>query len=91
VSAQPEYPAAPKVRPLPRTIDAVAGALAGAKRMAFYAEIGRAEEGEEINTVLRKWWAEAMFDQRPGRERRLAEASAGRGLVPLPGTVGGSE
>ncbi|SCF72340.1 hypothetical protein GA0115259_1015618 [Streptomyces sp. MnatMP-M17] len=32
---------------------------------------------------------EAMFDSRPGREQRLAEADAGRNLVPLPRLVGG--
>jgi hypothetical protein len=89
VTAQPEHQVPdPRVRPIPHTIDAVAGALSGAKRMAFYAEIGQAEEGEPINTVLRKWWMEAMFDNRPGREQRLADADAGRNLVPLPGLAG---
>jgi hypothetical protein len=86
VTAQPDHLAPdPRVRPIPHTIDAVAGALTGAKRMAFYAEIGQAEEGEPINTVLRKWWMEAVFDSQPGREQRLADADAGRNLVPLPG------
>jgi hypothetical protein len=31
---------------------------------------------------------EAMFDSRPGREQRLADADAGRNLVPLPGLAG---
>jgi hypothetical protein len=87
MTAQPEHPA-PDSRarsPIPHTIDAVAGALGPAKRMAFYAEIGQAEEGDQINSVLRKWWMEAMFDSRPGREQRLADADAGRNLVPLPG------
>ena len=89
MTAQPEHPAPdPRVRPIPPTIDAVADALGSAKRMAFYAEIGRAEEGEPINAVLRKWWMEALFDSRPGREQRLADADAGRGLVPLPGLAG---
>jgi hypothetical protein len=89
VTAQPEYPAPdPRVRPIPHTIDAVSTALSPAKRMAFYAEIGKAEEGEQINTVLRKWWMEAMFDSRPGREQRLADAAARRNLMPLPGLVG---
>ena len=89
MTAQPEDPAPdPRVRPIPHTIDAVANALSGAKRMAFYAEIGQAEEGEAINAVLRKWWMEALFDSRPGREQRLADADAGRNLVPLPGLAG---
>ncbi|MFD7919996.1 hypothetical protein ACFV3R_12305 [Streptomyces sp. NPDC059740] len=91
MSAQPEHPADVGVRPLPHTIDAVAAALAGAKRMAFYAEVGQAEEGEPINAVLRKWWMEAMFDSVPGREQRLADAASGHRLVPLtelPGAPG---
>jgi hypothetical protein len=88
VRAQHEHPADPRVRPIPHTIDAVAGALTGAKRMAFYAEIGQAEEGEDINTVLRKWWMEAMFDSQPRRGQRLADADAHRGLVSLPGLAG---
>ncbi|MFJ7497862.1 hypothetical protein ACIQZB_43620 [Streptomyces sp. NPDC097727] len=91
MSAQPEHPADPRVRPIPHTIDAVAGTLTGAKRMAFYAEIGQAEEGEAINAVLRKWWMEAMFDSRPGRDQRLADASSGRRLTPLPPLAGEDE
>jgi len=91
MTARFEESADPRVRPLPHTIDAVAGALTGAKRMAFYAEIGQAEEGEPINSVLRKWWMEAMFDSRPGREQRLADADAGRRLVPLPNPTDGEE
>lgn len=89
MTAQPEHPAPdPRVQPIPHTIDAVATALSGAKRMAFYAEIGQAEEGTAINAVLRKWWMEALFDARPGREQRLADAEGGRNLVPLPGLTG---
>ncbi|KIF77362.1 hypothetical protein QR77_32915 [Streptomyces sp. 150FB] len=93
MSTQPEHSADPtvRVRPIPHTIDAVAGALTGAKRMAFYAEIGQAEEGEAINAVLRAWWMEAMFDSRPGRQQRLAETDARRGLVSVPNLVDGEE
>lgn len=91
MSAQPEHPSDPRVRPIPHTIDAVVGALAGAKRMAFYAEIGRAEEGEAINRVLRKWWMEAMFESRPGRDQRLADTAAGLRLIPLPPLTGENE
>jgi hypothetical protein len=89
VTALPEHPAPDqRVRPIPHTIDAVAGSLTPAKRMAFYAEIGQAEEGGPINAVLRKWWMEALFDARSGREQRLADADAGRNLVPLPFPAG---
>jgi hypothetical protein len=92
VTAQAEEPGhSPHTPPIPHTIDAVAAALTGAKRMAFYREIGQAEEGEDINTVLRRWWREAMFDSRPGREQRLAHADAGTHLAPLPDLVGGQE
>ena len=72
---------------------AVATALGPTKRMAFYAEMGQAEEGEPINTVLRKWWMEAMLDSRPGRGQRFAAAAAaaGRNLVLLLGLIGGGE
>lgn len=84
MTAQPEHPVPDsRVRPIPHTIDAVAGALSGAKRMAFYAEIGQAEEGDPINSVLRKWWMEAMFDSVPGAERSRANAAAGQNLVSL--------
>ncbi|MGP3991529.1 hypothetical protein [Streptomyces sp. 3N207] len=88
MSAQPEHPADPRVHPIPRTIDAVASTLTGAKRMAFYREIGQAEEGDDLNTTLRKWWIEAIMDSRPGREQRLADTDAGRNLVPLPDLTG---
>nr|WSZ97709.1 hypothetical protein OH820_20425 [Streptomyces sp. NBC_00857] len=91
-AAQPEHHSPdPRVRPIPHTIDAVSNALGATKRMAFYAEIGQAGEGEHINAVLRKWWMEAMFDSRPGREQRLADAGTRRGLTPLPRLVGGEE
>ncbi|WP_029391534.1 hypothetical protein [Streptomyces xiaopingdaonensis] len=88
MSAQPEHSVDPRVRPIPRTIDSVADALSGAKRMAFYAEVGRAQEGPELNETLHKWWIEALCDAVPGRGRRLANADAGRGLRPLPDMVG---
>ena len=48
-------------------------------------------EPSKFNTVMRKWWMEAMFDGSPGRQQRLADAAAGRRLVPLPDLVGGEE
>ena len=92
MSAQPEHPAPdPRVRPIPHTINAIGDALSAEKRLAFYAEVLAAEEGEQINTVMRKWWMEAMFDRRPGRQQRLADTMAGRRLVPLPDLTGGEE
>lgn len=91
MTVQPEYIPHPQVQPIPHTINAIGEALSAPKRLAFYAEVLKAAEGEPIITVMRKWWMEAMFDRRPGREQRLANAAAGRGLVPLPSLVGGEE
>lgn len=89
MTAQPEVPD-PRVHPIPHTIDAVADGLGAAKRMAFYAEIGQAEGADTIALVLEKWWMEAMFDSRPGRERRLAAVADPDARVrPLPGLAGG--
>lgn len=74
---------------IPHTIDAISQALSPAKRMAFYAEVGQAEEGEPVARVMRKWWMEATFDSRPGRQQQLDDAAAGRNLTPLPDPVGG--
>lgn len=73
---------------MPCTIDAVAGALSAPKRMAFYREVGPAEVGEDLDSTLRKWWMEALFDGRPGRTQRLADADEGRRLVALPELAG---
>jgi hypothetical protein len=91
VTVQPEHPVDSRVTAIPHTINAIGEALTGAKRACFYGEVLAAEEGEPINTVMRKWWMEAMFDARPGREQRLADADAGRNLVPLPALVGGEQ
>jgi hypothetical protein len=87
VTAQLDHsvPDDPRVVPIPRTIDAVASALGGEQRMAFYREVGQAEEGEELNAALHGWWMEAMFGTRPGREQRLQEARSGQDLAELPG------
>ncbi|MET8677806.1 hypothetical protein ABZW18_09490 [Streptomyces sp. NPDC004647] len=72
-----------RVKAIPRTPDAIGESLSGAQRMAFYRELGRAEQGEQIDSVLDKWWMEALLDQVPGREERYANVMAGRNLVSL--------
>ncbi|WP_431043970.1 hypothetical protein ACQUSR_20140 [Streptomyces sp. P1-3] len=72
-----------RVHVIPHTINAIGDALTGEKRARFYAEVLAAEEGEPINTVMRKWWMEAMFNKAPGAERSRANAAAGRNLVPV--------
>jgi len=85
VTAQAEGPLRdPRITPIAHTIDAVAAKLPPGRRMEFYRSVGQAEEGEPLNATLRGWWMEAMFEAQPGREQRLADAAAGRGLVALP-------
>jgi hypothetical protein len=86
MSAQPvrqQHEHDPRVRAIPRTIQAVGDALSSEKRLAFYAEVLAAEAGESINLVLETWWREAMLDQLPGRAERLENVLAGRDLVSL--------
>ncbi|MGW5369483.1 hypothetical protein ACWER6_28700 [Streptomyces sp. NPDC004009] len=77
----------PRVPAIPRTINAIGDALSPGRRMAFFAAVGGAEQGERLNDVMSLWWMEAMFERVPGREQRLADTVAGRGLVPLPEVV----
>jgi hypothetical protein len=81
----------PRVEPLPHTIQAIGDALTGARRMAFYAEALSAPQGEALDAVLTRWWAEAMLSAVPGRELRLAQALADQGLSALPDLVDGGE
>ena len=82
-----ENAADPRTRPISRTISAIGEALSGARRLAFYAEVLAAGQGDEINAVMGKWWLDAMLDQCPGRERRLDDVNAGVGLVELPALI----
>ncbi|RFU41373.1 hypothetical protein DZF91_12110 [Actinomadura logoneensis] len=81
--ALPDRPLLPgQTRAIPRTVGAVAAALAPDKRERFLAEAGEAE-GSALDAVLDHWWMDAMLDRVPGRERRVTDALAGRGLVSL--------
>ncbi|MFD7590656.1 hypothetical protein ACFV84_35060 [Kitasatospora sp. NPDC059811] len=62
---------------VPRTIDGIAAALSGARRMAFYREVGQAQAGEELQHVVATWWGEAMLGTDPDGERVIAAANAG--------------
>ncbi|MEV4254229.1 hypothetical protein AB0J52_13825 [Spirillospora sp. NPDC049652] len=85
--ALPDRPLLPgQTRAIPRTVSAVAAALAPDKRERFLAEAGAAEareDGRALDAVLEHWWMDAMLDRVPGRERRVTDALAGRGLVSL--------
>ncbi|MCM2426666.1 hypothetical protein [Streptomyces sp. RKAG337] len=77
MTAQPVHPHEPGEPRVPRTIDGIADALGGARRMEFYREIGRAQAGSELEHVLATWWGQAMLDTDPQRERIIAAAEEG--------------
>jgi hypothetical protein len=82
MSAQPVHHHPGPVPAIPKTIDAVALALSAPKRMAFYAVVGQTAAAE-LESVIERWWTDAMLDQVPGREERLANVMAGRNLVSI--------
>ncbi|GAA1229756.1 hypothetical protein GCM10009665_20230 [Kitasatospora nipponensis] len=61
---------------VPRTADGIAAALSGARRMAFYRELGQAPIGQ-AEQVLTRWWCEAELDADPEQDRIIAAARAG--------------
>ncbi|MFZ3552478.1 hypothetical protein ACODT3_44050, partial [Streptomyces sp. 4.24] len=76
----PEHPADSRVIAIPHTINAIGDALSSEKRLAFFAEVLAAQEGD-VPAVMRRWWKTAMLDRAPGAETSRANASAGRRLV----------
>lgn len=81
MTAQPHEPDRMPER-IPKTADGVAGALAPARRMDFYRELGTAELGE-VEAVLRKWWCWAMLDTDPDRQRAVRDADNGATGIPV--------
>jgi hypothetical protein len=78
------------VRQIPKTINDISAALTEAKRKEFLSEVLAAEQGPPLDTVMHRWWMDAMLDRVPGREKSEADALAGRNLVPLSKLTGGS-
>ncbi len=72
MTAQPVHPHPPQDR-VPRTVDGIAAALAPARRMEFYRQLGTAPL-DQAEAVLRRWWCEAMLDTDPDGDR-LTEAA----------------
>ncbi|MFJ9847231.1 hypothetical protein ACIRYZ_43770 [Kitasatospora sp. NPDC101155] len=72
MSVQPVYhpPQQPRV---PRTLDGIAAALQGGRRMEFYRELGRANI-DQAEQVLNRWWCEAELDTDPDQDRIIAAA-----------------
>jgi hypothetical protein len=77
VSAQPVHLHEPRTPRVPRTINGIADALTGARRMEFYREIGQAEAGPDLQHVVATWWGHAMLDTDPDRDRIIAAVQAG--------------
>ncbi|OLT26687.1 hypothetical protein BJF79_43160 [Actinomadura sp. CNU-125] len=72
-----------RVHRIPRTVDGIGAWLSRDKRAAFLAEVRDAEQGRDLDNVLSGWYAEAMLDQLPDRDRRRARALDRRGAVAL--------
>ncbi|MET7936534.1 hypothetical protein [Streptomyces sp. NPDC005322] len=77
MSAQPVHSHEPEEPRVPRTINGIADALSGARRMEFYREVGQAQAGSELQHVIATWWGHAMLDTDPERERTIAAVEAG--------------
>lgn len=78
MTAQPARSHAPETAPhVPRTIDGIADALTGARRMEFYRAVGQAEAGPDLQHVVATWWGQAMLDTDPDRDRIIAAVEAG--------------
>ncbi|MGH3940260.1 MAG: hypothetical protein ACRDTG_16840 [Pseudonocardiaceae bacterium] len=73
MTAQPEHPHAPEAAPrVPRTINGIADALTGARRMEFYRVVGQAEAGPDLQHVIATWWGQAILDTDSDRDRLIA-------------------
>jgi hypothetical protein len=78
MTTQPAHPHAPETAPrVPRTIDGIADALTGARRMEFYRAVGQAEAGPDLQHVIATWWGQAMLDTDPDRDRIIAAVQGG--------------
>ena len=60
-----------------RTIGNISDALRGSRRAQFFAELLRAQQGQELDDVLNAWWGRAMLDTDPDRDRIHAAAVTG--------------
>lgn len=72
MTAQPVHAHEPA--PVPRNADGIGAALSGERRLEFYREL-LAAAPENAETVLRRWWCEAMLDVDQDRGDRLTEAA----------------
>jgi hypothetical protein len=86
MSAEPLEPSPPFPGPggeVPRTVEGIGERLPEDKRALFVEQVEAAESDADLDEVMLVWWGQAVLAQDPGREKRLADARAGRDLVPL--------
>lgn len=77
-SYPPETPHALETQPrVPHTINGIADALTGARRMEFYRAVGEAAAGPDLQHVIATWWGQAMLDTDPDRDRIIAAFQEG--------------
>jgi hypothetical protein len=79
----PPLPATDHIHQVPRTINGINDGLPEEKRAIFLEQVMAAEVGPDLDEVVFVWWGQAVMAQDPDRQRRLADAWAGRNLVPL--------
>lgn len=78
VTAQPLHVPMPEPPPrVPRTIDGIADALPGARRMEFYRAVGQAQAGPDLQHVIATWWGQAMLDTDPDRGQIITAVQTG--------------
>lgn len=77
MSTQPVHRHEPNRPQVERTIGSISDALRGSRRAQFFAELLRAQQGQELDSVLNAWWDRAMLDTDPDRDRIHAAAIAG--------------
>ncbi|MFF2226924.1 hypothetical protein ACFVV7_26820 [Streptomyces globisporus] len=80
MSAQREPHMSYRVKPIPRSINAIGDALGGADRARFYKEVLAAEDSA-VADVMRRWWKKATLNTAPGAELSRENARSGRSLV----------
>ena len=77
MSTQPAHPHKPDQPRVEHSIGSISESLRGSRRAQLFAELLRAQQGQELDAVLNAWWGRAMLDTDPDRDRIHAAAVAG--------------
>ena len=77
MSPQPAHRHEPDQLRVEHSIGSLSEALRTSRRAQFFAELLRAQQGQELDAVLNAWWGRAMLDTDPDRDRVHAAAVAG--------------